>query len=40
MISFGAVAHGFVDTDYYWSLSLKGPIESITVDAKSNTTVI
>lgn len=26
MISFGAVAHGFVDTDYYWSLSLKGPI--------------
>jgi hypothetical protein len=35
MISFGAVAHGFVDTDYYWSLSLKGPIESITVDPKS-----
>lgn len=35
MISFGAVAHGFVDTDYYWSLGLKGPIESVTVDPKS-----
>lgn len=36
MISFGSIAHGFVDTDYFWSLSLKGPIESVTVDAKSN----
>ena len=26
MIGFGSIAHGFVDTDYYWSLSLKGPI--------------
>lgn len=40
MISFGAVAHGFVDTEYYWSLSRKGPIESITVDAKSTDDVI
>jgi hypothetical protein len=26
LIGFGAIAHGFVDTDYYWSLSLKQPI--------------
>jgi hypothetical protein len=40
LISYGAIAHGFVDTDYYWSLNLRTPIESITVDAKSKITVI
>ena len=35
MIGFGSIAHGYVDTDYYWSLSLKGPIEGISVDPKS-----
>lgn len=35
MVGFGDIVHGFVDTDYYWSLSLKGPIENISVDSKS-----
>jgi hypothetical protein len=35
MISFGGVSHGFVDTEYFWSLNLKGPIEYVTVDIKS-----
>lgn len=39
MVGFGGITHGFVDTDYYWSLSLKGPIESISVDSKSNTSL-
>ena len=40
MVGFGSIAHGYVDTDYYWSLSLKGPIEGISVDPKSKTLFI
>jgi hypothetical protein len=36
MIGFGGIVHDFVDTDFYWSFSLKTPIESISVDTKSN----
>ena len=34
MIGFGSISHDFVDTDYYWSLGLRGPIENVIVDAK------
>lgn len=34
MIGFGSIAHDFVDTDYYWSLGLRGPIENVIVDSK------
>ena len=40
MVGYGAVAYGYVDTDYYWSLSLKGPIQGISVDAKSRSMLI
>jgi len=36
MVGFGTISHGYVDTEYHWSLSLKGPIESICVDSRSN----
>ena len=35
MIGFGAIAQSYVETDFFWSLSLKGPIESVTVEPKS-----
>jgi hypothetical protein len=35
MINLGGVTHDFIDTEYCWSLSLKGAIDILTVDVKS-----
>lgn len=35
MINLGGITHGFIDTEYCWSLTINGSIDLVSVDMKS-----